>query len=222
MDDDDFSCCVRHEGSTFDNLTLASSQQIRAWVDYDGVNKQLHVTLAPLHVGKPKKPLASIQKDLSTYLLDEMFVGFTSATVVLLQRFYVQAWSFQVNDKAQEFNVSNIPPLPLPLKKNTTKKTPDDSSNWVYKGILPELGTLVAVKKVWHESGRGMKEFMAEIATIGRPRHPNLVRLLGYCRRKGELFLVYDYMPKLSLDSLLHTAAIKSSLSIDRCKGIRE
>ena len=49
-----------------------------------------------------------------------------------------------------------------------------------------------------------MKEFVAEVATIGRLRHRNLVQLLGYCRRQGELLLVYDYMPNGSLDKFLH------------------
>jgi serine/threonine protein kinase len=48
-----------------------------------------------------------------------------------------------------------------------------------------------------------MKEFVAEIASMGRLRHRNLVQLLGYCRRKGELLLVYDYMPNGSLDKFL-------------------
>ncbi|MBA0830348.1 hypothetical protein Goarm_014887 [Gossypium armourianum] len=49
-----------------------------------------------------------------------------------------------------------------------------------------------------------MREFVAEIVSIGRLRHRNLVQLLGYCRRKGELLLVYDYMPNGSLDKYLH------------------
>ncbi|KFK27448.1 hypothetical protein AALP_AA8G383700 [Arabis alpina] len=38
---------------------------------------------------------------------------------------------------------------------------------------------------------------------MGRLRHKNLVQLLGYCRRKGELLLVYEYMPNGSLDDYL-------------------
>ncbi|KAK1409686.1 hypothetical protein QVD17_36215 [Tagetes erecta] len=205
-----------------------------------------------------------------------MFIGFTSATGVLLQRFYVLAWSFQMDGEAQDFDVSKIPPLPLNKKptqnyskhiglslggllllisltlgvgivwfKKRKRKFADVLEGWeveygphrfaykdlykatkgfkesellgkggfgqVYKGTLTELGTPVAVKKIWRESGQGMKEFVAEIATIGRLRHPNLVRLLGYCRRKGgELFLVYDYMPNSSLDGLLFNS--KSNL----------
>ncbi|KAJ4704630.1 receptor lectin kinase [Melia azedarach] len=49
-----------------------------------------------------------------------------------------------------------------------------------------------------------MREFVAEIVSMGRLRHRNLVQLLGYCRRKGELLLVYDYMPNGSLDKCLY------------------
>jgi serine/threonine protein kinase len=73
----------------------------------------------------------------------------------------------------------------------------------VYRGILPTSKIEIAVKKVSHESRQGMKQFVAEIVSIGRLRHRNLVPLLGYCRRKGELFLVYDYMPNHSLDKYL-------------------
>ncbi|KAJ9146695.1 hypothetical protein P3X46_028929 [Hevea brasiliensis] len=73
----------------------------------------------------------------------------------------------------------------------------------VYRGELPSSNTQVAVKKVSHDSQQGIKEFVAEIVSMGRLRHRNLVQLLGYCRRKGELLLVYDYMPNGSLDKLL-------------------
>ncbi|XP_022746702.1 L-type lectin-domain containing receptor kinase IV.1-like [Durio zibethinus] len=74
----------------------------------------------------------------------------------------------------------------------------------VYRGVLPTSKLEVAVKRISHESRQGMKEFVAEIVSIGRLRHRNLVQLLGYCRRKGELLLVYDYMPNGSLDKYLH------------------
>ncbi|KAJ1261315.1 hypothetical protein BS78_09G019700 [Paspalum vaginatum] len=62
----------------------------------------------------------------------------------------------------------------------------------------------VAVKRVSHDSRQGVREFVAEVVSIGRLRHRNLVQLLGYCRRKNELLLVYDYMPNGSLDRYLH------------------
>ncbi|XP_027106995.1 L-type lectin-domain containing receptor kinase IV.1-like [Coffea arabica] len=74
----------------------------------------------------------------------------------------------------------------------------------VYRGVLPSSKLEVAVKRVSHESRQGMKEFVAEIVSIGRLRHRNLVPLLGYCRRKAELLLVYEYMPNGSLDRYLY------------------
>ncbi|URE34759.1 receptor kinase [Musa troglodytarum] len=77
----------------------------------------------------------------------------------------------------------------------------------VYKGVLQKSKAEVAVKRVSHESRQGMREFIAEVVSIGRLRHRNLVQLLGYCRRKGELLLVYDYMQNGSLDKFLYDEA---------------
>ncbi|KAK4270349.1 hypothetical protein QN277_023393 [Acacia crassicarpa] len=74
----------------------------------------------------------------------------------------------------------------------------------VYKGMMPDSKIEVAVKKVSHDSKQGVREFIAEIVSIGRLRHRNLVSLLGYCRRKGELILVYEFMPNGSLDKYLY------------------
>ncbi|KAL2934245.1 L-type lectin-domain containing receptor kinase S.4 [Bienertia sinuspersici] len=73
----------------------------------------------------------------------------------------------------------------------------------VYKGILRKSNAQIAVKRISHESKQGLPEFVAEIASIGLLRHRNLVQLLGWCRRRGDLLLVYDYMPYGSLDRYL-------------------
>ncbi|KAL2526487.1 L-type lectin-domain containing receptor kinase S.4 [Abeliophyllum distichum] len=73
----------------------------------------------------------------------------------------------------------------------------------VYKGTLPNSNTQVAVKRIYHDSKQGLREFVSEIESIGRLRHRNLVQLLGWCRRRGDLLLVYDFMPNGSLDKFL-------------------
>ncbi|KAK9168355.1 hypothetical protein Syun_000495 [Stephania yunnanensis] len=92
----------------------------------------------------------------------------------------------------------------------------------VYNGELPSSKTQIAVKRVSHESSQGTKEFIAEIATIGRLRHPNLVRLLGYSRRKGELLLVYDFMPNDSLDKFIFSKANQTLNWFQRFKIIKD
>lgn len=83
----------------------------------------------------------------------------------------------------------------------------------VYKGVLPRSRLKIAVKRVSHDSKQGMKEFIAEIVSIGRLQNRNLVPLLGYCRRKGELLLVYEYMPNGSLDKYLYSKEDSTVLS---------
>ncbi|KAF7845285.1 Lectin-domain containing receptor kinase VI.3 [Senna tora] len=50
----------------------------------------------------------------------------------------------------------------------------------VYKGVLPTTGTEVAVKKIFRSPIHGMREFAAEIESLGRLRHKNLINLQGW------------------------------------------
>ncbi|KAJ6996725.1 systemin receptor SR160-like [Populus alba x Populus x berolinensis] len=63
----------------------------------------------------------------------------------------------------------------------------------VYKAELKD-GSVVAIKKLIHISGQGDREFTAEMETIGKIKHDNLVPLLGYCKVREERLLVYEYM----------------------------
>ncbi|KAG5012568.1 hypothetical protein AAZX31_09G101800 [Glycine max] len=71
----------------------------------------------------------------------------------------------------------------------------------VYKGLLDNKE--VAVKRVSKNSRQGKQEFVAEVTTIGSLHHRNLVKLTGWCYEKRELLLVYEFMPKGSLDKYL-------------------
>ncbi|KAL1569569.1 protein kinase superfamily [Salvia divinorum] len=73
----------------------------------------------------------------------------------------------------------------------------------VYKAQLKD-GSVVAIKKLIHVSGQGDREFTAEMETIGKIKHRNLVPLLGYCRVGDERLLVYEYMKYGSLEDVLH------------------
>ncbi|KAL8477373.1 hypothetical protein ACS0TY_029612 [Phlomoides rotata] len=71
-----------------------------------------------------------------------------------------------------------------------------------YKGILEDK-TYVAVKKIDSLGAEGKREFLSEIATIGKIRHANLVKLKGFCVHRGQRFLIYEYMHRGSLDRVL-------------------
>ncbi|XP_057829157.2 L-type lectin-domain containing receptor kinase SIT2 [Cryptomeria japonica] len=73
----------------------------------------------------------------------------------------------------------------------------------VYKGVLPDNGLEVAVKSILKETNEALREFIAEISSLGRLQHRNLVQIRGYCRRGAKLFIVYDYMSNGSLDKMI-------------------
>ncbi|KAF8693381.1 hypothetical protein HU200_038771 [Digitaria exilis] len=73
----------------------------------------------------------------------------------------------------------------------------------VYHGVL-ENGTQVAVKNLLNNRGQAEKEFKVEVEAIGRVRHKNLVRLLGYCAEGNQRMLVYEYVNNGNLEQWLH------------------
>ncbi|CAL5388690.1 unnamed protein product [Camellia sinensis] len=247
-------------------LQLISGNPKQVWIDYDGVENLLNVTLAPIPSPKPNRPLLSTSIDLSPILLDSMYVGFSSSTGEAATNHYILGWSFNKSGTSKSIEISKLPSLPQQRKSRgkpgiaiivslvtlsimliftiivivcrvRRKKYEDIQEDWeqeygtqrfsykdlykatkgfkskellgaggfgkVYRGVIPSSNELIAVKKISHDSKQGMREFVTEIVSMGRLRHRNLVRLLGYCRRKGELLLVYDYMPNGSLDKFL-------------------
>ncbi|KAK9949155.1 hypothetical protein M0R45_004692 [Rubus argutus] len=77
-------------------------------------------------------------------------------------------------------------------------------SGQVYKGIIQDLGCVVAVKRIFAESGKHYEKiFINEVKIISRVMHKNLVQFNGWCHEQGECLLVYAYMPNSSLDAHL-------------------
>ncbi|BAT76355.1 hypothetical protein VIGAN_01434200 [Vigna angularis var. angularis] len=73
----------------------------------------------------------------------------------------------------------------------------------VYKGALDKGKRLIAVKRLEKLVEEGEKEFQAEMRAIGKTRHRNLVRLLGFCAEGSKRLLVYEYMSNGSLGNLI-------------------
>ena len=85
---------------------------------------------------------------------------------------------------------------------NNKEKLGQGGFGEVYRGYLKDLDSVVAVKRVSEGSRQGIREYESEVKFISKLRHRNLVQLIGWCheRSKGQLLLVYDFMPNGSLD----------------------
>uniref|UniRef100_A0A6J0PS05 non-specific serine/threonine protein kinase n=2 Tax=Elaeis guineensis var. tenera TaxID=51953 RepID=A0A6J0PS05_ELAGV len=78
------------------------------------------------------------------------------------------------------------------------------SAGIVYRGNMPS-GADVAIKRlVGRGGGVHDRGFKAEITTLGRIRHRNIVRMLGFVSNRETNLLLYEYMPNGSLGEMLH------------------
>ncbi|KAK6145356.1 hypothetical protein DH2020_022176 [Rehmannia glutinosa] len=72
-----------------------------------------------------------------------------------------------------------------------------------FKAAKPGTGTVIAVKRLNQEGFQGHKEWLTEINYLGQLYHPNLVKLIGYCLEDEHRLLVYEFMPRGSLENHL-------------------
>ncbi|KAK4420848.1 putative L-type lectin-domain containing receptor kinase S.7 [Sesamum alatum] len=267
-------------------VNLKSGNLITAWIDYSNERKKVEVFLSYSSF-KPDEPLLSVDIDLSDYLKEFMFAGFSASTEGSTELHHIENWSFQttgfrpVRPIIHPHNVSDSsvplkpPAIPVSDSGNRHHKTIGlalgigcpaffcavlvvfgwvSVKKWrgirtekslkaelvtgprefnykelksatkgfhqsrilghgafgtVYKAFFMDSGSISAVKRSKH-SHEGKSEFLSELSIIACLRHKNLVQLQGWCVEKGELLLVYEFMPNGSLDKVLYQDSDRS------------
>ncbi|CAN6224115.1 unnamed protein product [Urochloa humidicola] len=78
----------------------------------------------------------------------------------------------------------------------------------VYKAVVGPQGQAMAVKKLWPigVASKRIDSFEAEVATLSKIRHRNIVKLACSITNTVCRLLVYEYMPNGSLGDVLHSA----------------
>eukprot|EP00268_Persea_americana_P041244 TRINITY_DN4104_c1_g2_i2.p1 TRINITY_DN4104_c1_g2~~TRINITY_DN4104_c1_g2_i2.p1 ORF type:complete len:416 (+),score=75.62 TRINITY_DN4104_c1_g2_i2:318-1565(+) len=72
-----------------------------------------------------------------------------------------------------------------------------------FMATKPGTGLVIAVKRLNQEGLQGHREWLAEVNYLGQLYHPNLVKLIGYCLEDEHRLLVYEFMPRGSLENHL-------------------
>ncbi|WVZ67225.1 hypothetical protein U9M48_016333 [Paspalum notatum var. saurae] len=75
--------------------------------------------------------------------------------------------------------------------------------NTLAPSTRPGTGMVIAVKKLNQQGFQGHREWLAEVNYLGQLSHPNLVKLVGYCLEDEQRLLVYEFMPRGSLENHL-------------------
>lgn len=275
---------------SFKELKLNNGENYQVWIDYS--DSLINVTMAPVGLARPHRPLLSVPLNLSEVFVDEMYVGFTSSTGQLVQSHKLLAWSFSNSNfsLSEMLITTGLPSFVLPkssivrskgfiagvtvgcffgiglialftlflIKRQRRRaREREEMEEWeleywphrityqeieaatkgfseenvigiggngkVYKGVLKGGGAEIAVKCISHEND-GMREFLAEISSLGRLKHRSLVGLRGWCKReKGSFMLVYDYMENGSLDKWVFECDDSKMLSCeDRIRILKD
>ncbi|XVE51345.1 hypothetical protein DITRI_Ditri02bG0032700 [Diplodiscus trichospermus] len=274
----------------FRKVKLNNGKNYQVWIDYS--DSVINVTMAPIGIKRPKRPLLNVSWNLSDVFEDEMYVGFTSSNGILAQSHRILAWSFSNSNfsLSESLITTGLPSFAIPetpfykhksfiagvtvgsffilvfialfslfLLKRERRRAREraEMEDWeleywphkmtyqeieaatkgfseenvigvggngkVYKGVLAG-GTEIAVKRNSHEN-EGMRDFLAEISSLGRLKHRSLVRLKGWCKKqKGTFMLIYDYMENGSLDKRIYNDCDESKMLSceDRIKILKD
>jgi serine/threonine protein kinase len=262
-------------------VDLKSGNLTTAWIDYRSGDRRLEVFLSYAVATKPKRPVLSVAVDLSPYLKEAMYVGFSASTEGSTQQHTIKEWTFQTfgfpptanssfesNATSNSSEPATVPvsnaanshkrvglalgilgPVALAvafvffawvsIKKliqltsrndaafspellkgprkfsykelsaatrgfHTSRVVGKGAFGTVYKAAMPGAAATTYAVKRSTQAHQSRSEFVAELSVIACLRHKNLVQLEGWCDEKGELLLVYEYMPNGSLDKALY------------------
>jgi hypothetical protein len=105
------------EASSDMQVVNLTSGHIKAWIEYDGQARKMSVSITPFvatnDYPKPAQPLLVVDVDLSSYVSEYMFVGFSAATGSGVVNHKVYSWSFESTDSSLS-DFEDISPTPSP------------------------------------------------------------------------------------------------------------
>nr|DAD46019.1 TPA_asm: hypothetical protein HUJ06_004249 [Nelumbo nucifera] len=177
-------------GFSSSTVTWVEAQRILAWSLSDtGVARDINITdlptsFSPLPASAPEPAPASMTLRFR--------VGVTATAVVSAILCSCGLFWFRYRMKRVEHDQEQ-----------------DESEEWEfeywshrysYEDLYKATNGFSKDELLGHDSKQRMREFMAEISSMGRLQHKSLVHMRGWCRKDRELMLVYDCMPNGSLN----------------------
>ncbi|GKV21200.1 hypothetical protein SLEP1_g31197 [Rubroshorea leprosula] len=182
-------------------------------------------------LGLPKCSIKATKKAKLSHV-HIIIIVFSLLGVIIISIFLL-CWTKRKNrDRSSRFSLKE--PL-LQLSYQSLLKATDGFSSTnllgkgslgsVYKGVLEEDGSHVAVKVLDLLYRGASKSFMAECEALKNIRHQNLLKIITSCSSidfQGNDFkaLVYELMPNGSLDNWLHASAQETNNAQSRVQSL--
>ncbi|PWA64338.1 Apple-like protein [Artemisia annua] len=199
--DEEGTCYLLYELLTFSNIN--PNDKASAFI------KVQNVRLASLSTLSPSRKVATI-------------IGSTIGSFLLLLVVSLACYMMLVVRKRRKFSDDEL----KTATDNFSKKLGQGGFGSVFEGTLGD-GSKIAVKCL-EGLGQIKKSFLAEVESIGSIHHVNLVRLRGFCARKSQRLLVYEFMSNGSLDQWIYNGnmghvlewACRKKIIFDLAKGL--
>ncbi|KAF8105106.1 hypothetical protein N665_0163s0076 [Sinapis alba] len=191
----------------------SSAHYVMGWSFSSGVDPP--VVAEPINLSElPPPPPNTAKKRGYDHQVLSLILALSGVTLILLALlffFVIYKKRLQQGDILEDWEINH--PHRLRYKDlyaatdgfNVNRIVGTGGFGTVFRGSLSSSSDQIAVKKITPNSMQGVREFVAEIESLGRLRHKNLVNLQGWCKHKNDLLLIYDYIPNGSLDSLLYS-----------------
>nr|TKR99151.1 hypothetical protein D5086_0000195400 [Populus alba] len=102
------------DSNSFKEQDLNNGKNYQVWIDYE--DSMINVTMAPAGMKRPARPLLNMSLNLSDVFEDEMYVGFTSSTGLLVENHKILAWSFSNSNfsLSERLITTGLPSFVLP------------------------------------------------------------------------------------------------------------
>ncbi|KAJ0266231.1 inactive leucine-rich repeat receptor-like protein kinase [Hirschfeldia incana] len=119
-----------------------------------------------------------------------------AASLFMSYRYYRKKAQFKSTWRSEFY-------FPLRLTEQELMKVVNESSPSDVYVLSLSSGELIAVKKLVNPRNISSKALKAEVRTIAKIRHKNVIRILGFCFTEELIFLIYEYTHNGSLHDML-------------------
>ncbi|KAJ8480423.1 hypothetical protein OPV22_024150 [Ensete ventricosum] len=129
--------------------------------------------------------------------------------------------------QVQQLQIFQIPVKNAPPEKKHARTSSDISDPSTPRHIEDSRNIAIYTDVLNRDGHQGHREWLTEVNFLGQLRHPNLVKLIGYCCEDDHRLLVYEFMFRGSLENHLFrkTAAplswaTRMSIALGAAKGL--
>ncbi|KAJ9167195.1 hypothetical protein P3X46_021863 [Hevea brasiliensis] len=139
-------------------------------------------------------------------IISALVVAFAGLLLVRYKNFFKQGQVDRENDLDPNWRLASFDQLDIKADEICNLEEENligkGGTGKVYRLDLKRSGCTVAVKQLW--KGDVLKLSAAEMETLGKIRHRNILKLYASLLQEGSCFLVFEYMAKGNLFNALH------------------